>query len=148
MEPNGRSRPLVLAVDADAGVRSAFGLILEDSCEVLEAADAPGALDLLTRRPVDLVLLDVLMPGMGGLALLERLRAILPDVPVVLVTALDEARPAVAAMKLGAFDYLTKPFDPDELLTAVQRALAARRGGASRAVRCGAPFPVVRPALR
>src|SRR5712691_2703799 len=137
MNASRRSRPVVLTVDDDAAVRSALSLILEDSCEVLEAGDAPAALKLATRRAVDLVLLDVLLPGMGGLELLERLRAVLPRVPVVLVTALDEARTAVAAMKLGAVDYVTKPFGEDELLGVVRRALALRRGGERRMVLIG-----------
>lgn len=137
MEPHGRSRPVVLAVDDEPAIRSAFRLELEDTHEVVEAADGFAALEVLTQRAVDLVLLDERMPGMSGLELLERLHALRPDVPVVMVSAVDTARTAVAAMKLGAFDYLTKPFDEEELLAVVQRALASHRGSASTIVLMG-----------
>src|SRR5262245_32162689 len=129
MDSSRRVHPVVLAVDDDSGVRAAFRVMFEDAYEVVEAADGPAALGVLTQRAIDIVLLDVLMPRLGGLVLLEQVRALRPDVPVVVVTAVDRARTAVAAMKLGAIDYLTKPFDPDELLTVVQRALAVRGAG-------------------
>jgi CheY-like chemotaxis protein/AraC-like DNA-binding protein len=137
MEPHSRRRPVVLAVDDEPAVRSAFRVALEDMCDVVEAANGLAALDVLTRRAVDLVLLDERMPGMSGLELLERLRALRPDVPAALVTAVDTARTAVAAMKLGAFDYLTKPFDLEQLQAVVHRALASHGGSASKIVLMG-----------
>ncbi len=82
---------------------------------------------------VDLVLLDIRLPGMDGIEVLERIKAIDERLEVILVTAVKTVRTAVAAMKLGAFDYLTKPFEEDELLSlvrrALERALARARGG-------------------
>src|SRR6185295_179148 len=75
---------------------------------------------------VDLVLLDIRLPGMDGIEVLERIKALDEGVEVVLVTAVRTVRTAVAAMKLGAFDYLTKPFEEDELLSIVRRALDRR----------------------
>ncbi len=116
-------RPTVLVVDDDPGLRESFRLILEDEYEVLDAASGPQALDSLRRAAVDLVLLDVRLPEMDGIQVLEQIKAVDEQVEVILVTAVKTVRTAVAAMKLGALDYLTKPFDEDELLAVVRRAL-------------------------
>src|SRR5438093_1223873 len=119
-------RPVVLVVDDDHGVRESFRLILEDRYEVLEAADGRQALERLRASPVDLVLLDIRLPEMDGIEVLERMKAVDDRVEVILVTAVKTVRIAVDAMKLGAFDYLTKPFDEDELLSLIRRALEKR----------------------
>src|SRR5881296_1822514 len=119
-------RPVVLVVDDDHGVRESFRLILEDRYEVPEAADGRQALERLRASPVDLVLLDIRLPEMDGIEVLERMKAVDDRVEVILVTAVKTVRTAVAAMKLGAFDYLTKPFEEDELLSLSRRALERR----------------------
>jgi two-component system response regulator AtoC len=121
-----RPRPVILVVDDDPGIREAFRLVLEDQCDLLEAEDGPQAIEHVQRRPVDLVLLDVRLPGMDGIEVLERIKAIDDDVEVVLVTAVQTIRAAVAAMKLGALDYVTKPFDEDEIRPLIGRALERR----------------------
>src|ERR1043166_2880476 len=118
-------RPIVLTVvDADT-MRDALRLVLEDECDVIEAENGAAALDLVRARRVDLVLLDVLMPGIDGLEVLARVRSIRRDLKVVLVTAVDSARMAVQAMKLGAIDYLIKPFEIAALRNMVRQVLAA-----------------------
>jgi DNA-binding NtrC family response regulator len=119
-------RPVILVVDDELGLREAFHLILDDDYEVLDAPDGAAALDVVRSSQVDLVLLDIRLPGMDGIEVLERIKAIDEGVEVVLVTAVRTVRTAVAAMKLGAFDYLTKPFEEDELLSLVRRALDRR----------------------
>ncbi len=119
-------RPVILVVDDDPGVRESFRLILDDHYDVLDAADGRGALQVLQRSPIDLVLLDIRMPEIDGLQLLAQIKALDEQLEVVLVTAVKTVRTAVEAMKLGAFDYLTKPFDEDDLLTVVRRALERR----------------------
>jgi DNA-binding NtrC family response regulator len=119
-------RPVVLVVDDDAGVRDSFRLILEDEYEVLEAADGPAALRVLAAAQVDVVLLDIRLPGMDGVEVLERIKSLDDGLEVILVTAVNTLRTAVAAMKRGAFDYLTKPFDEDELVQVIRRALERR----------------------
>jgi DNA-binding NtrC family response regulator len=120
------ARPVVLVVDDDPGVRESFRLILEDHYDVVDVPDGPGALDVVRASTVDLVLLDIRLPGMDGIEVLERIKALDEGIEVILVTAVKTVRTAVAAMKLGAFDYLTKPFEEDELLSLSRRALERR----------------------
>jgi len=120
------ARPVVLVVDDDPGVRESFRLILEDHYDVIDVPDGPTALDTVRASEIDLVLLDIRLPGMDGIEVLERIKAIDEGIEVILVTAVKTVRTAVAAMKLGAFDYLTKPFEEDELLSLSRRALERR----------------------
>ena len=113
-------------VDDEPGVRESFHLILDDDYEVIDVPDGAAALDVLRGTHVDLVLLDIRLPGMDGIEVLERIKAIDEGLEIILVTAVKTVRTAVAAMKLGAFDYVTKPFDEDELLVLVRRALDKR----------------------
>jgi DNA-binding NtrC family response regulator len=125
-DPGGQVRAVVLVVDDDPGLREAFRLILEDDYEVLEAAGGAQALEVVRSTPVDLVLLDIRLPDIDGIEVLERIKAFDDGVEVILVTAVQTVRTAVAAMKLGAFDYLTKPFEEDEITAVVRRALERR----------------------
>jgi len=124
--PSSDARPAVLVVDDEPGVRAAVRAILGQVCEVVEAGDGPAAIDAVRTRDLDVCLLDVRLPGMEGIEVLERLKRLEPGLEVVLVTAVRTVRTAVAAMKLGAYDYLTKPFPAEELRGIVQRALERR----------------------
>jgi two-component system NtrC family response regulator len=117
-------RPLVLVVDDDEAVREALAEVLQMDYEVVTAGGGVDALLLLRQRPVAAIVLDVMMPEMDGLATLQRIRQIDPRVAIVVVTAVDTARMARDALKLGAADYVTKPFRCDELRAAVKSALA------------------------
>src|SRR5881396_2954761 len=125
-EGAARIRPLILVVDDDPGLRESLRVILEDEYEVLDVPDGGQALEVVRSCQVDLVLLDIRMPGMDGITVLERLKALDDQVEVILVTAVKEVRSAVAAMQLGAFDYLTKPFEEEEVLSSIGRALEKR----------------------
>jgi DNA-binding NtrC family response regulator len=124
--PTMRRRGTVLVVDDEEGVRASVRAILEETCEVLEAENGAAALELLGAREVDLVMLDQRMPGEAGVDVLPRIKAIDPSVVVVLATAVREVRTAVEALKRGAYDYLTKPFDVDDILALADRALEKR----------------------
>jgi DNA-binding NtrC family response regulator len=113
-------------VDDDPGLRESFRVILEDDYDLLDVPDGLQALEVIRSCQVDLVLLDVRLPGMGGLQVLERIKALDEHVEVVLVTAVKDVRTAVEAMKRGAFDYLTKPFEEEEVLSVIARALEKR----------------------
>src|ERR687898_1845647 len=112
-------RPVILVVDDEPGLRESFHLILDDDFEGIDVPDGAAALDVVRSSQVDLVLLDIRMPDMDGIEVLERIKAIDEGVEVILVTAVKTVRTAVAAMKLGAFDYLTKPIDDEEDLLAL-----------------------------
>ncbi len=119
-------RPVVLVVDDDPGLRESLRVILEDEYEVMDVPDGFQALEVIRSCQVDLVLLDIRLPGLDGIEVLERIKALDEQLEVVLVTAVKTVRTAVEAMKLGAFDYLTKPFDDDEVLSVIRRALEKR----------------------
>ncbi|MFM8410635.1 MAG: sigma-54-dependent transcriptional regulator [Alphaproteobacteria bacterium] len=121
-EAGAPRRPRVLVVDDDAGVRESLRLVLREGFEVLQAENGEVALAMVPGERPDVVLLDILMPGMDGLAVLERLRGSRPDLPVIMLTATRTLKTAVTAMKLGAFDYVQKPFDLDELRAVVANA--------------------------
>ncbi len=133
----------VLVVDDEAGMRDFLTLLLEgEGYEVATAADGREALRIFEERPADLVISDVRMPKMDGVALLGGLRQRDPSLPVILVTAHASADSAIQAMKLGAVDYITKPFQVAEIKLVLSRALAARSQGAGqRAEPSPAPPP-------
>lgn len=121
-------KPRVLVVDDDSGVRYTLKEILESiDIEVFEAADGAEALSWLAAHRADLVITDLQMPRVDGMKLLERLQATPPAPKTILLTAHGSERHAVQAMKLGAFDYFSKPFDTDEVLGVVERAVASVR---------------------
>jgi DNA-binding NtrC family response regulator len=103
------------------------GILTRAGFEVQCAADATEALSRLERQAFDLLLTDQRMPAMDGLELLDHARRLQPGMPVVLMTAYGTVLAAVEAMKRGAADYLTKPFERDELLLVVQKAIRQRR---------------------
>ncbi len=119
-------RGTVLVVDDEEGVRASVRAILEDTCDVLEAENGSEALEILRANDVDLVMLDQRMPGDPGIDVLPRVKAADPTTVVVVVTAVRDVRTAVEALKRGAWDYLTKPFDVDDILLLAQRAFEKR----------------------
>jgi len=117
---------VVLIVDDEAGARDSLSLILEDEYDLCLAASGREALDIIDRRRVDLVLLDVYMDEMDGIEVLKRIKKTDEEIDVIMVSALDEAKKAVEAVKYGAYDYITKPFEPDEIVSAVSRVMERR----------------------
>jgi DNA-binding NtrC family response regulator len=111
-----------LIVDDEPGVRESLRLILSDRVEPAFAGSGEEALERLAERRFDVVLLDIIMPGIDGLEVLERIKDLAHPPQVVMLTATRTVKTAVQAMKLGAFDYITKPFDIDEIQLAVERA--------------------------
>jgi len=119
-------RGSVLVVDDEESVRASVRAILEETWDILEAANGAQALEILKSHEIDLVLLDQRMPGEAGIDVLPRIKAADASTVVVIVTAVRELRTAVEALKRGAYDYLTKPFDVDDILLLAQRALEKR----------------------
>jgi len=113
----------VLLIDDDDSLRRVVEYQLhEEGHKVITAADGTAGLQTFQGQRIDLVLTDIRMPEMDGLALLTRLKAMQPDLPVIVLTAHGTIDSAVDAMKLGASDYLTKPFSREQLKTAVRKA--------------------------
>jgi two-component system nitrogen regulation response regulator NtrX len=118
----------ILIVDDEKNIRRELqGLLVDEGYRASVAPDAESALAMLAEEAPDLVLLDVMLPGLDGLAALERLRASGEDVAVVLMSGQASIESAVKATKLGAFDYLEKPLDPARLLLTVRNALETSR---------------------
>ena len=118
----------VLVVDDDATVREVVvGYLRNAGHEVHEAADGAGALEAVGRVGADLVVLDVMMPGIDGLEVCRRLRRH-SDVPIVLLTALGAEQERVVGLEIGADDYVTKPFSPRELVLRVDSILRRSAG--------------------
>jgi DNA-binding NtrC family response regulator len=113
----------ILIVDDDIGTRESLEEILEDSYDVTCVDSGYSALDKLDRERFDLVLLDVTMPGMDGIETLRRIKSNHSPIDVIMVSATDRAREATASIKTGAYDYITKPFDPDAILTVIERVV-------------------------
>jgi DNA-binding NtrC family response regulator len=118
---------VILVVDDEVGVRQSFNVVLKDTYQVLLAEKGAEALDILEKRSVDLVLLDILLPDMNGIEILEKIKRTHPETDVIMVTAVNDVQTAVIAIKLGAYEYIIKPFVVDELLALIQRALEKRR---------------------
>jgi len=118
------ARSRILVVDDDPASRDLLRKVLAtEGHQVVQAADGREALAELQRQPADLVVSDIRMPDVDGVQLLERLREVAPDVPVILVTAFGDVEGAVEAIRRGAFDYLPKPYDVDGIRMLVRRAL-------------------------
>ncbi len=114
----------ILLVDDESSLLRVTQVRLRNAgYQVETAGSGEYALEVLEKQPFPLVITDLMMPGMSGLDLMARVRASHPDTAVIVVTAFGTVETAVAAMKAGAFDYLTKPIDGDELLLTVRRAL-------------------------
>ncbi|MFH1809577.1 MAG: sigma-54 dependent transcriptional regulator [Pseudomonadota bacterium] len=114
----------ILVVDDERNIRRTVRMVLEGEGYRVEEAESAEAIDaVLARRPVDLVILDVKLPGEDGLSALRRLRERLPQLPVIMVSGHASIADAVEATRLGALDFFEKPLDRDRVLLAVRNAL-------------------------
>src|SRR3989442_1949171 len=121
-----RPKPVVLIIDDEPGVRESLRVLLEGVYEVIEAEAGSKGMEVLHSRRVDVVLLDVCMPGPPGPTFLPQILALDDAVAVIIITAVKDVRTAVEAIKGGAYDYVTKPFDVDEMLALVGQAASQR----------------------
>ena len=113
----------VLLIDDEARVRASLKAVLEPIYETIQATDAQEGLELFRKEAPHLVLLDVILPGTDGLSVLQTMRAENRTAPIIMLTGTKSVKTAVDAMKFGAADYLSKPFDVEELRIIVERAL-------------------------
>src|SRR5512142_404042 len=105
----------ILVVDDEVGVRDSLRMIFKKDYTVITAGSAKEAWEKILTEEPDLIFLDIIMPQKDGMELLKEIREAQPLTPVVMLTATKTVKTAVDAMKLGAHDYVTKPFDVDEL---------------------------------
>ncbi len=124
---NGENLHTILLVDDEEPVRASLELLLEDRYHILQAHTGEKALKIIRKNPIDLVILDVTMPGMGGITTLEKIAKLTNAPEVVMLSASDTARLGAQSVKMGAFDYIAKPFDSDDLLEVIRRALEKKR---------------------
>ena len=116
----------VLIIDDELGPRESIRIVLGGQHECVVAENGRHGLELLEKNPVDLVILDIKMPGIDGIETLRRIKEKRPDVMVVLLTGFGTLDTAQKAIRLGAFDYLKKPFDIDDLRDVVQKGLSRK----------------------
>ena len=121
------SARILIVDDEEIVIRSCLRILSNGDYEVEAAQDGWEALRKIDENDYDVLILDIMMPKIDGMEVLQRVKETHPDVDVIMVTGHSQIETAVRSMKLGAFDYLPKPFDPDELELIVERALERRR---------------------
>jgi DNA-binding NtrC family response regulator len=123
MTDSDKEVPIVLAIDDENDILSTFRTLLKKHCTVATAPSGEEGLEKLKELKVPLVLLDVRLPGMNGIEVLKKIKKMNPDIEVLLISAHADVKLAVEAIKHGAYDYIIKPFDTNELLNLVKRIL-------------------------
>ena len=116
----------ILVVDDEEGPREAIRMILKDTYQVIPEDNAAKAMERIVKGDVDIVALDIKMPNVNGLELLQNIKKSAPDVEVFLITGFPSVSTAIEAMQYGAYDYVMKPFDKDAVLGVVRRGLNRR----------------------
>ena len=116
-------KPTILVCDDEEGIRESFKLILDDDYHLRFAHNGLEALELLKSFTPDLMLLDIKMPKMHGMEILKQVKQLKPKLPVIIVTGYQSVEMAQEALKHGAADYIPKPFETKEILSAVNNAL-------------------------
>ena len=119
-------KPSILIVDDEESLLYSLTMALEGSYKVRTAKDGRAAIDVVKDDPVDIVLLDVRLPELDGIRVLKQIKNIDETIPVIMITAVLTVNTAVQAMKEGAYDYITKPFNIDELQVLITKALEKR----------------------
>jgi DNA-binding NtrC family response regulator len=123
-----RRNASILVIDDEEIMREILeALLTREGYHVRLAASGAEGLELAKSVPFDAAIVDVMMPGMGGLAALEELKKLDEELPVLMITAFASVETAISAMKRGAFDYVTKPFKNDEVLVVVRNAVERRQ---------------------
>ena len=142
--------PRILVVEDDPSVRLSLRLAgQKEGFEVLEAGSGPEALELLSRRRPDLVLLDLMLPGPTGFDVCRAVHQRDPSLPVIILTARGDEVDKVVGLELGADDYITKPFSPRELIARIRAVLRrSARAAETASPPAGAPDEVVHGDLR
>jgi len=118
---------ILIADDEEIVIRSCLRILSEDEYNIDTAQNGLEAIEKVAANDYDMLILDIMMPKLTGMEVLQRVKETHPDMDVIMITGLNQIDTAVKAMKLGAFDYLPKPFDPEELEMVVTRAFERRQ---------------------
>jgi DNA-binding NtrC family response regulator len=118
---------ILIADDEEIVIRSCLRILPEEKFEIETVSNGLEAIEKIAENEYDMLILDIMMPKMTGMEVLQRVKETHPDIDVIMITGLNQIDTAVEAMKLGAFDYLPKPFDPEELELVVDRAFERRQ---------------------
>ncbi len=121
-----KMHPCILVVDDDESVRHSLGIVLSDDYDVIEASSGSEALQLISSLHFDATILDICMPVLDGCETLERIKLLSPESEVIMLTAHESLDSAKKAVRMGACDYLSKPFELDEIRAAVRNAIERR----------------------
>jgi signal transduction histidine kinase len=126
MLPMDATKPNILIVDDEMGPRESLKMILHPYYNVYTADRGAQAVEMLKQIPVDLVTLDLKMPGFSGINVLEKVKQHDPDIEAIIITGYGSLDTAIEGLRLGAFDYISKPFDVNHILALVRRGLERR----------------------
>ncbi|MBL0717304.1 MAG: sigma-54-dependent Fis family transcriptional regulator, partial [Desulfosarcina sp.] len=139
---------LILIIDDDAQLRKSFNkLLIEEGYDIETASSGEMGLEMVDKNPPDLVILDMKLPGMNGLETFKAIHDIESRLPVIIMTAYGTTETAIEAIKMGAFDYLLKPFEIPDMLTIITQALEAGRFMRSPVEMDAAPDQTLREAI-
>jgi two-component system response regulator AtoC len=120
-------RPSILVIDDDPSLLESYSVLLEDEFQLYTATSGEEGIEILRQEDVNVLLLDIRLPGIDGMEVLRQAKTIDENVDVIMITAVKNVRVAVEAIKLGAYDYLVKPFEIDEVLSLLRRTLERQR---------------------
>ena len=118
-----KAEATILIADDDSSLRNSLKVALQDDYHVLTAADGKEALAAIQKESIDLIILDIRMPVIEGMEILKEAKNDDPSIEVIMLTGMDEVSQAVEAMRLGAYDYITKPFDFDKLMGTIEKVV-------------------------
>jgi response regulator RpfG family c-di-GMP phosphodiesterase len=116
----------ILIVDDELGPRESLKMILNPSYNTLTATNGNNALELIKQYPVDMVTLDLKMPGMNGIEVLKEIKKLKSDIQVIVITGYGTLKSAIECIRLGVFDYITKPFNIPEIISVIKKSLTRR----------------------
>ena len=122
-----KKKKSILVVDDDIAHRTMLRILLDWEYEISEADCGSTAIEKVQQTHYDLVLMDVRMPEIGGIEALDKIKALSPEIPVVMMTAYSSNETAAKVLEKGAYGYLTKPFDFENLRQTIESAVRARQ---------------------
>lgn len=119
--------PTILIVDDEVNILESFKMFLKDDYNIFTATSGEEALKIVEKGNINLILLDIMLPDFDGIDLLRKIKDINKNIEVIMVTAIKTVKTAIQAMKLGAYDYITKPFNVDEVVSSIEKCLEKQK---------------------